>query len=83
MTQLTPATFYHYIDTEKVHYIYNPLCDFAFRSFDETGKDGKTRGRLFGKGRGKEEKEFPFDDEEYNEAWMFKIVMTKSEYDSF
>lgn len=78
MRQLSTKEFLAYIDKKCQHYLVNPRENLAFRSFT---KDGESH--YFCKPEGGQEKEIRHDDEHYNEAWQFSMVLTKEEYDNY
>lgn len=78
MKHLSSTEFSSYIGEEGIKYIYNPQLNIAYRGYD---KDNV--GYFFAKTEGGEEKQIRHDDDGFNKAWMFAIVMSKEEYNNF
>lgn len=70
--------FGEYIRSHNSLYVYNPICDLAFK---EVGN--YPDGRLYCKGRGGAEHEVDWMDEDFELAMMMRNVMTEKEYESF
>ena len=78
MEHLLPDAFYAYMKRPGEKFLYNPRVSLAFRSYEENGGI-----QVFCKSSGNNEVRLSYDDEDYNEAWLFKIVMTEDEYREF
>lgn len=78
MKRLSTGDFCKYMGSQGERFIWNPRVNVAFRTITEDGKD-----RYFAKGEGQREIEIKSDDEDYNEAWEFSIIMLKEEYDEY
>ena len=78
MRQLSADEFHEYLVNNNECFFFNPRENLAFRCID---KDGVTY--YFCKSEGGQEKEIRHDDEYFNEAWLFSMVLTKEEYDQY
>jgi|GEM_PF-4406148 len=78
MKRLSPNEFLDYIAGNDPRYIYNPLCNVAFK---DTGV-GRS-GKLYCKGQGGREFQISLLDEDFERALMFRTVMTAAEYEGF
>ena len=78
MRQLSTAEFHDYLVKNDECFIVNPRENLAFRFVDI---DGETS--YFCKPEGGQEKEIRYDDDYFNEAWLFSMVLTKEEYDNY
>lgn len=76
MKQVSAEEFYKLLE-DKIYYIFNPLCEVAFKAINEDEL------KVFWKRKGEDEKETSYSDNEFNEAWQFRMMMTKEEYESF
>ena len=82
MRHLSNDEFYHYItaNCKRMIYLANPPRNLAFRSQDNA--EG-TSMKVWGKLSGGKEYELSYDDEDFTEAFMYKEVLTKEEYDNY
>ena len=78
MRHLSPNEFHEYLVNHDECFFFNPRVNLAFRCSD---KDGGTN--YFCKSEGRPEKEIRYDDEDFNESWLFSTVLTKEEYERF
>lgn len=78
MKTLTAKEFSEYIAKNDPRYLYNPICEVAFKDVGY----GK-KGELFCKGKGLQEFKIDRMDEDFELAMMMKQVMSEKEYNDF